>query len=86
MHCPEEKSAISYYRAASDIITAEQYRVAVLVFHSFSQERVGWIDYQVFTCLFGVEAELGLIQRLGSSETLPFFGVWVVGNPLSLES
>lgn len=76
------------HRAASAIITAEQYRAAaaVLVVHSFSQEHAGWPDYQAFTRLFGVEAELGALQRLGTSATIPLFGVWVVGNPLYLKS
>lgn len=76
------------HRAASAIITGEQYRAAagVLLIHSFSQERAGWSDYQAFTRLFGVEAELGSLQRLGSNSSIPLFGVWVVGNPLFLQS
>jgi hypothetical protein len=76
------------HRAASAIITGEQYRAAaaVLIVHSFSQERVGWSDYQAFTRLFGVEAAVGSIHRLGSASSLPLFGVWVVGNPLFLQS
>lgn len=75
------------HRAASAIITAEQYRAAagVLLIHSFSQERAGWSDYQAFTRLFGVEAEIGSLQRLGNASSIPLFGVWVVGNPLFLE-
>lgn len=77
-----------FHRAASAIITGEQYRAtaAVLLIHSFSQERAGWSDYQAFTRLFGVEAELGQVQRLGSAANVPLFGVWVVGNPLFLQS
>lgn len=76
------------HRAASAIITGEQYRAAacVLLIHSFSQERAGWSDYQAFTRLFGVEAELGSLQRFGSASSIPLFGVWVVGNPLFLQS
>lgn len=76
------------HRAASALITGEQYRAAaaVLVVHSFSQECAGWPDYQAFARLFGVEAELGALQRLGSAATIPLFGVWVVGNPLFLQS
>ena len=76
------------HRAASALITGEQYRsaAAVLVVHSFSQECAGWPDYQAFARLFGVEAELGVLQRLGSAATIPLFGVWVVGNPLFLKS
>ena len=76
------------HRVASAIITGEQYRAAaaVLVVHSFSQERTGWSDFQAFTRLFGVEAEEGVVQRLGSGSSVPLFGVWVVGNPKFLES
>jgi len=76
------------HRAASAIITGAQCHAvaAVLLVHSFSQERAGWPDYQAFTRLFGVEAELGSLQRLGSAATIPLFGVWVVGNPLFLQS
>lgn len=76
------------HRAASAIITAEQYRAAagVLLIHSFSQERAGWSDYQAFTRLFEVEAAMCSVQRLGSASRVPLFGVWVVGNPLFLGS
>lgn len=76
------------HRVASAIITGEQYRAvaAVLLVHSFSQERVGWPDYQAFTRLFGVEAVVGSLQRLGTTSAVPLFGVWVVGNPAFLQS
>jgi len=76
------------HRAASAIITGEQYRAiaAVLLVHSYSQERVGWSDYQAFTRLFGVEAVLGSVQRFGSASSIPLFGVWVVGDPTFLQS
>src|SRR5712671_2682614 len=71
------------HRAASAIITGEQYRAAaaVLLVHSFSRERTGWSDYQAFARLFGVEAEIGSVQQLGNASRIPLFGVWVVGNP-----
>lgn len=77
-----------FHRAASAIITGEQYRsvAAVLLVHSFSQERVGWPDYQTFARLFGVEAVVGSLQRLGINSTVPLFGLWVVGNPAFLQS
>lgn len=76
------------HRAASAIITGEFYRATagVLLIHSFSQERIGWPDYQAFTRLFGSEAEVGCVQRLGTNSSVPLFGVWVVGNPLFLQS
>lgn len=76
-----------FHRAASAIITGEQFRAAaaVVVVHSFSQERAGWSDYQAFARLFGVEAKVGSVQRLGSASNIPLFGVWVVGNPSYLQ-
>lgn len=76
------------HRAASAIIIGEQYRAAaaVLIIHSFSQNLAGFSDYQAFTRLFKVEAEVGSVQRLGSASSIPLFGVWVVGNPLFLQS
>lgn len=76
------------HRAASAIVIGEQYRAAaaVLLVHSFSQERAGWPDYHTFTSLFGVEAVIGCVQRLGSSSTIPLFGVWVIGDPAFLKS
>ncbi len=70
------------HRAASAIITGGQYRAvaAILLIHSFSEEPLGWADYQAFTRLFGVVAELGTIQRLGSTSSIQLFGGWVVGN------
>jgi hypothetical protein len=58
----------------------------MLLVHSFSEELVGWTDYQQFTRLFGVEAALGSVQHLPSSSTVPLFGLWVVGNCSFLES
>lgn len=76
------------HRAASAIITGEQYRAvaAVLLIHSFSDELVGWPDYQAFTRLFGVEAERGEVQCLSSASIIPLFGVWIVGDCKFLNS
>ena len=75
------------HRAASAIIVGEQYRAAaaVLVIHSFSPKKAGWKDYQVFTRLFGFEAQMSVIQRLGATTRIPLFGVWVAGNSVFLE-
>ena len=76
------------HRAASAILTGEQYRcaAAVLLVHSFSQERAGWADYQAFTRLFDVEAVEGTVQRLKPVSHPPLFGVWVVGDRRFLKS
>ena len=76
------------HRAVSAIIVGEQYRAsaAVLVIHSFSPKSAGWKDYQVFTRLLGLEAQMGVIQRLGATSRIPLYGVWVAGDPKFLES
>lgn len=76
------------HRAASAIITGDQYRAsaAVLLIHSFGEKRAGWSDYQAFTRLFGVEAALGSVQRLGGASSVPLFGLWVVDNCSYLQS
>jgi len=74
------------HRAASAIISGEQYRAvaAVMVIHSFSQERTGWSDYRDFLALFGVDATEGKVQRLSSATKPPLFAAWVVGDPAFL--
>ena len=76
------------HRTASAVITAEQFRAtaAIMLVHSFSQERVGWSDYHAFAQLFGVEAREAEVQRLGVGAGIPFFGAWVVGDPAFLEA
>jgi Domain of unknown function (DUF6946) len=76
------------HRAASSVITGEQFRAAaaIMLIHSFSEQRVGWSDYQSFAALFGVDAVEGVVQRFGMGSKIPFFGVWVVGNCSFLES
>ena len=76
------------HRAASSVITGEQFRAAaaVMLVHSFSEQHVGWSDYQSFAALFGVDAMQGVVQKLGNDPRIPLFGVWVVGNFLFLRS
>jgi hypothetical protein len=75
------------HRAASAVIVGDQFRAVagLVLIHSFSAERVGWPDYQAFTRLFGVEAVLGEVQRLGTKSTVPLFGVWVIGDSAFLD-
>lgn len=72
------------HRAASAIITAEQYRAvaAVLLVHSFSEKEVqdGWADYEAFARLFGLAAVVGEVQRLSDASAVPLFGGWIAGD------
>jgi hypothetical protein len=76
------------HRAASAIITGEQYRAvaAVLLVHSFSEEHVGWSDYKAFARLFRVQAKHGSVQRFSSASNIPLFGAWVTGDYAFLKS
>ena len=76
------------HRAASAIITAEQYhaKAAIVLVHSFSKERTGWKDYEAFARLFGVQAVTDVVQRLPSASSIPLFAVWVAGDCSFLES
>ncbi len=71
-----------FHRAASAVITGEQFRAAaaIMLVHSFSKQHFGWTDYEAFAKLFGVDAKTGVVQRLGMNSTVPLFGVWVVGD------
>jgi hypothetical protein len=76
------------HRAASAIITGEQYRAvaAIVLVHSFSEHHTGWEDYEAFARLFGVRAVRGVVQRLTSSTSVPLFAGWVTGDCRFLES
>lgn len=76
------------HRAASALITGEQYRAAaaVLLVHSFSEQRTGWSDYKAFAHLYGVEAEIGKVQLLCDRTRIPLFGAWVAGDCAFLKS
>lgn len=69
------------HRAASAVITAEQFRAvaAVMLVHTFTRQDTGWADYQRFLKLFGVEAERRMVQRLGDKSPVPLFAAWVAG-------
>jgi len=71
-----------FHRAASAIITAEQYRAAaaIVLVHSFSEQHTGWDDYAGFARIFGVQAMRDEVQHLTSAPSVPLFGVWVTGD------
>ncbi len=79
----EPRDSIRYqlfHRAASAVITGEQFRAAaaVMLVHSFSKNLFGFSDYQEFAKLFGVDAKEGVVQRLGTDSAVPFsvYGLW----------
>lgn len=72
------------HRAASAILTGEQYRAeaAVLLVHSFStaQPQTGWTDFADFLRLFDVTAEQGVLQLLSSRTSIPLYAAWARGD------
>jgi len=76
------------HRAASAIITGEQYhgKAAIVLVHSFSEQRTGWPDYEAFISLFGVQAVGDVVQRLTSAPSIPLFAAWVAGDCSFLKS
>lgn len=77
-----------FHRAASAVITAEQYRAvaAIALVHSFSQKHTGWRDYEAFARLFGVQAMRDVVQHLTSASGVPLFAAWVTGDCAFLKS
>jgi hypothetical protein len=80
---PDEVPYQLLHRAASAIVEGSRYRAvaAVMLVHSFSQALARWNDYATFLGLFGVEARLGVLQRLNGEQTVPLFAAWVKGDP-----
>jgi hypothetical protein len=70
------------HRAASALITGEQFRAtaAVMLVHSFSDKNSGWSDYAAFLDIFSVQAVRDRVQRLSLSSGIPLFAAWVTGD------
>lgn len=75
------------HRAASAVITAEQYRAfaALLLIHTFTRRDSGWTDYEAFLRLYRVAAVKNCVQQLTSASPVPLFAAWVPGNFAFLE-
>lgn len=76
------------HRAASTVITGEQYRAgaAILLIHSFSKDLAGWPDFIAFANLFGVNPVVGKVERFAGNSSVPLFGVWIKDRPWSAQS
>jgi len=76
-----------FHRAASAIITAVQYRAvaAIILVHSFSEQHIGWQEYEAFVGLFGVQAVRDTVQRLTTASSCPLLTAWVTGDRLFLQ-
>lgn len=74
------------HRTASAMILARRFNAqsAVMIVHSFSQSHEWFEDYQRFTALFGVEAEVGTLVRLNEVNGIGLYVGWVIGDALFL--
>jgi len=77
---------LAYCWEAADGFPPEVAVAAVILIHSFCKDLSGWSDYQIFARVFGTEPEIGVVQCLNDSLSVPLFGVWVSGDRSFLES
>lgn len=77
-----------FHRTASAVMEGQRYRAvaALMLVHSFSTERACWPDYAAFVAAFGVEAQVGAIQRLPGRQPVPLYSAWVIGDSQYLSS
>jgi hypothetical protein len=73
------------HRSAAAILAAARFCAAraVMVVHSFSQETPepkGFADFAAFLRLYGKEAKLGELQRIGTFEGVPLDLAWCKGD------
>jgi hypothetical protein len=71
-----------FHRLASAIIEAEQFNAqyAIMIIHSFSTSRKGFVDYKNFVELFGATAENGKLVHLTDQAGIAIYTGWAEGN------
>jgi hypothetical protein len=76
------------HRTASALIEARRFcaKRAVMLVHSFSQSHQWFEDYSSFAVLFGVDAQVNEVSRLGEVGGIQLYAAWVCGDPRYLES
>ena len=89
--CSEPPGHIRYqlmHRAASAVIEAERFGAcaAVMLIHSFSETDQGFVDFKEFSCLFRIEAEIGVLGAARARNGLPLYLGWVRGDKRYLSS
>jgi hypothetical protein len=73
------------HRSAAAILAASRFRAAraAMIVHSFSQETPGpkgFADFAAFLRLYGKDAKLGELQRIGTFEGVPLDLAWCKGD------
>ena len=64
------------------VIEAERFKAnrAVMIGHSFSQHDRWFAEFQLFAGLFGVEAEMEILEEVKARRGIPLHIVWVRGD------
>jgi len=70
------------HRTASALLVAEQFdaAAALMLVHSFSPTALWFDDFAAFAALFGVEAQVGGVARVGTFGGIPLFIGWCKGD------
>jgi len=69
-----------FHRTVSALIEAKRFNApyAMMIVHSFSPDKTGFVDYQAFLELFGKSSDVGELVELPVSGTISLFSGWVL--------
>ncbi|WP_071547148.1 DUF6946 family protein [Pseudodesulfovibrio hydrargyri] len=69
------------HRTASPLIVAEQFHAtsAIMLVHSFSEENEWFNDYSAFLDLYGVQAQMGVLQEAFRGSNVKLYCGWAKG-------
>jgi len=69
------------HRTASPLIVAEQFHAtsAIMLVHSFSKENEWFDDYSTFLALYGVQAQMGVLQEAFRGTNVKLYCGWAKG-------
>jgi hypothetical protein len=75
------------HRTASAIVEARRFnaKAALMIVHSFNQDRLRFDDYENFLTLFGVKAEHGKLMQVRQIGDIDLYCGWATGNPRFLK-
>jgi len=80
--CPDTIRYQLLHRTASALLAAQQFdaAAAVMLVHSFSPNSQWFDDFAEFVGLFGLESEVGRVQRVAHDVGMPLFLGWCQGD------
>ena len=70
------------HRTASPLIVAKQFHAtsAIMLVHSFSEENEWFDDYSAFLDLYGVQAQMGVLQEASRRTSVKLYCGWAKGG------